>query len=140
MSEEELRPSAQLRVQRAVTDAAVLCGLAFTVVFCLGADDLNEQAEREFERLGLTERPHVMLLVEPLAGQFVLRLSGHGRSRLSDAACDAAAEAMSECYAKTSDVAECVEIGLQLLCRDAGPPVDHQAVPTLPSVVLVSAE
>jgi hypothetical protein len=131
----------QLRVQRAVTDAQVLSGLAFTVVFCLGGADLEAQAEREFEHLGLVERPQVLVMVEPVAGQFVVAVEGRGRARLTDDACAGASAAMEACFAETNDVAACVELGLQQLCAAAGPPEEGPvAVPTLPSVVLVTAD
>ena len=134
--------SDQARVQRTVTDAEVLCGLTFTVVYCLGGgDDLPAQVEREFERLGLVDRPQVVIMVEPLAGQFVIQLNGRGRARLSDEACDGAAAAMSTCFGKTGDIAECVELGVEQLCTAAGPPEDVAvATVPLPSVVLVTAE
>ena len=141
MSDDEARGSDQVRVQRTVTDAEVLCGLTLTVVFCLGGDDLRAQAEREFERLGLVERPQVVIMVEPVAGAFVIDLSGRGRARLSDEACDEASAAMADCYRKTADLADCVERGVDLLCAAAGPP-EETAVPTtpLPSVVLVTTD
>ena len=141
MSDDEVNPSDQLRVQRAVTDAEVVCGLSFTVVFCLGGEDLRTQAEAEFERLGLAARPAVLVLVEPVAGKFVIDLTDGGRGRLTDDDCAKAAGAMDTCYADTGDLAECVERGLELMCAAAGKPDEFEPAPAVvPTVLLTAAD
>ena len=141
MSEDEVNPSDQLRVQRAVIDAEVVCGLSFTVVFCLGSEDLRTQAEAEFGRLGLSARPAVTLLVEPVAGRFVIDLTDRGRRRLTEDDCAKATGAMDTCYADTGDLADCVERGLQLMCEAAGKPDEFEPPPAaVPTVLLTSAD
>ena len=141
MSDQEVNPSDQLRVRRAVTDAEVVCGLSFTVVFCLGSDGLRAQAEGEFERLGLSDRPAVLLLVEPVAGRFVIDLTPGGRRRLTDDDCVRATETMDHCYRETGDLADCVEQGLELMCAAAGTPGEFESKPpAVPNVLLTTTD
>jgi hypothetical protein len=140
VSDHDVPPSDRLRLQRAVTDAEAISGLSFTVVFCVGSGDLHDQAEVEFVRLGLADRPAVMLLVEPVAGRFVIELGGRGTARLSPDDCGRATAAMDDCYAETGDIADCVERGLGLLCEATGAPDGLPSPAAVPNVLLTSPD
>jgi hypothetical protein len=141
MAEAELHASDQMRVQRAVSDAQEVTGLQFTVVFCLGGDGMHEQAEGAFRKLGVIGRPAVLVMVEPVVGSFDLELNSRAAGRIVGTDLDQAVEVMTECYDKTGDLAECVERGLEVLCKAAGPSEGGEvAGPALPDVLLVTPE
>lgn len=130
----------QQRVQRAVTDAETVTGLEFTVVFCLGADGMHEQAERTFERLGLTARPSVLVLVEPLAGSFDIEIAPRARHRVVEPMCASVVETMTSCFDESSDLAMCIERGLQVIIDGVGRPDGYTVGPALPDVLIVTPE
>ena len=128
------------RVQRAVNDAETVSGLEVTVVFCLDGDSMREQADRTFDRLGLANRPSVLLLVEPLAGSFDVEIAPRARHRVPDEACSQAVETMTGCYDETGSLAECIEKGLLLICDAAGRPDTETTGPLLPDVLVVTPD
>ena len=140
MTDGDLRTDQQ-RVQRAVGDAETVTGMQFTVVFCLDGDGMHEQADRTFEALGLTARPAVLLLVEPMAGSFDIEVAPRARLRVTESTCAEAVETMTTCFDETSDLAACIEQGLGIIAAAAGRPDGDQAMgPALPDVLLVTPQ
>ena len=139
VSDGDLRADHQ-RVQRAVTDAETVSGLEFTVVFCLGEDGMREQADRTFERLGLANRPSVLVLVEPLVGSFDVEIAARARHRVAESTCSSAVEIMTTCYDETGSLADCIERGLRLICDEAGKPDSDTAGPAVPDVLVVTPD
>ncbi|MGH2685299.1 MAG: hypothetical protein ACRDJP_07530 [Actinomycetota bacterium] len=139
MSDGDLQADHQ-RVQRAVTDAETVSGLEITVVFCLDDDGMREQAERTFDRLGLANRPAVLVLVEPLAGAFDVEIAPRARHRVKETACRSAVEIMTACFDQTDNLAECIERGLRAICDVAGKPDVVTVGPAVPDVLLVTPE
>jgi hypothetical protein len=81
-----------------------------------------------------------MLLVEPVAGRFVIDLTARGLRRLGDDDCARAVRVMDDCYRDTGDLADCVERGLELMCDAAGPADEPDPRPAkVPNVLLTSA-
>jgi len=139
VSDGDLRADHQ-RVQRAVTDAETVSGLEFTVVFCLGEDGMREQADRTFERLGLANRPAVLVLVEPMAGSFDVEIAPRARHRVAESTCTSAVETMTTCFDETGNLADCIERGLRAICEAAGRPDTYAAGPALPDVLVVTPD
>jgi hypothetical protein len=139
MTDGDLRADHQ-RVQRAVTDAETVSGLEFTVVFCLDEAGMREQADRTFERLGLANRPAVLVLVEPLAGSFDVEIAPRARHRVAESTCSAAVEIMTTCFDETGSLADGIEQGLRLICDEAGKPDGDTAGPALPDVLVVTPD
>ena len=121
MARGEIAVDDQARIAAAVADAERATGLEICVAVCKpGPESTRAQAERAFDRLGLTQRPAVFVIVLPRARKVEVVTSAVARSRLSDEDCAAAVNAMVVRFAD-GDIAGGVTQGLAVLADRAGP-------------------
>jgi hypothetical protein len=83
-------PDERAVLHRAVNDAQEITGLQFCVMFCLGEGRLADQADDEFGRLGIVERPDVLVLVDPMSSGIDIVLGVRARGRVDRDDCSGA--------------------------------------------------
>ncbi len=135
MARGELTPDAQARVAAAVAAAEAHTGLEICLVVCRPRpESTRTQAERAFRRLGLTNRPAVLVMVLPRARKVEVLTSTDARARLSDEDCAVAVDAMVESFG-AGDLAGGIEAGLAVVAYRAGGSADAADQTELPDVV-----
>lgn len=80
-------PDERAILHRAVNDAQEITGLQFCVMFCLGEGRLADQADEEFGRLGIAERPDVLVLVDPMSSGIDIVLGSLAGGRIDREDC-----------------------------------------------------
>jgi uncharacterized membrane protein YgcG len=116
----EMTPADKARVNEAVARAEEATGLEFCVIVGVSATgDSRHEAERAFHKLGMDQRPGVMIMVMPEARRLEVVTAPEIGERLTDEACDRAVREMTPLFA-SGDVAGGLEHGVQLLTVAAG--------------------
>lgn len=135
----ELTDVEKRRVNVTIAEVEAITGLEFCVLLRSDvAVDGRQAAERFFHRLGLHERPAVMILVSPPARALEVVTAPELSSRLSDEHCRTAVEIMTELFA-AGDLCGGLEQGLLALAELVGPRSDgsmgHKGGEDIPNVV-----
>ncbi len=127
----------KVRVNTAVERVEKDTGLEFCVI--VGStphDNPRRQAEMAFHKLGMHERPGVMIMVVPQARTLEVLTAPDIADRLTDRDCEEAVQVMTGLFA-TSGVVDGLERGMYLLAERAGsdgtPDVHEQT--DLPNIV-----
>ena len=124
------------RVNEAVKAPELHTGLEFCVMVGQKVvDDPRREAERAFHRLGLDERPAVMVVVTPTGRTLELVTAPDLNTRVSDADCDEAVRLMTGLFA-AGDITGGLVRGISYLADKAGPSVtDEPVTDDVPNVV-----
>jgi uncharacterized membrane protein YgcG len=135
----ELSPPDKQRVNEAVALAEETTGLEFCVIVGVhNGDDPRREAERRFHKLGMHQRPGVMIMVMPEARRLEVVTAPEIGGRLTDEACDRAVVEMTPLFAD-GHLAEGLERGVELLAAAAGHRTDgatgHADGVDLPNIV-----
>jgi len=112
------------RINGAVAVAENETGLEFCVIVgTKRGDDPRHEAERAFHKIGLHERPAVMIMVTPEARTLEVVTAHELADRLSDQSCAEAVRLMTGLFS-TGDFVGGIERGIELLAERAGARTD----------------
>ena len=117
---EELTKSERVRINNVIAQAEEDTGLEFCLIFGSKPESVaREEAERAFAKLGLRERPGVMIQVVPHARTLELVTSEEAQQRITDNDCDEAVRLMTGVFS-TGDIVGGLERGVMFLAEQAG--------------------
>lgn len=122
----ELTEAEKARVNAVIAQAEKDTGLEFCLVYGSRPESVaREEAERAFSKLGLHQRPGVMIQVVPHARTLEVVTSSEVQGRVTDQDADEAVRLMTGIFA-TGDIVGGLERGFQFLADQAGGDKDPQ--------------
>lgn len=126
MATGELSEAEQERVNAVVSEVEEQTGLEFCVMVTSRVyENARHGAEKAFHKLGLHQRPGVMIMVVPHARKLEVVTAPELANRLTDEHCARAVDVMTTRF-RENDIAGGLEAGIRALAESAGPRSDGQ--------------